>query len=230
LDSSAGQFGTILHGRYLASAITSHGSEFIVRILAEHASQLGLQSAFGAQPHDAANGMARAWTSWRVVADHWDIVTTGTNRGAGLTPWIIQRPADYAFVNGRVGRAASSMPDRQFWRAASAALIAKGRSGWRSRLRHVETRDGVDRSECLATEWLEADLFAVQAACDALDHAPLPDRRCIKASASREPPGPLARVFVEELDRIAAHQDSEVAFGFSQHAVWIYQLEILACL
>jgi hypothetical protein len=137
---------------------------------------------------------------------------------------------DYAFVNGRVDRVASRMPARQFWRVSSAALIAKGRSGWRSGLRHVETGDGVGRSERLATEWLEADLFAVQAACDALDHAPLPDRRWIEASASREPSGPLARVSVEELDRIAAHQDSEVAFGFSQHAVWIYQLEILASL
>jgi hypothetical protein len=59
---------------------------------------------------------------------------------------------------------------------------------------------------------------------------PLPDRRRIEAGASREPPGPLARVSAEELDRIAAHQGSEVAFGFSQHAVWIYQLEILASL
>jgi hypothetical protein len=127
---------------------------------------------------------------------------------------ISHAAADYAFVNGRVDRGASRMPDRRFWRA-SAALIAKGRSGWRSGLRHIETGDRVDRSERLATEWLEVDLFAVQAACDALDHAPLPDRRWIEASASREPPGPLARVSVEELDRIATHQDSEVAFGFS---------------
>jgi len=70
----------------LASAITSHASEFIFRTLAERASQLGLEPAFGARLRDAANQMAQTWTSWRAVGDRWDIVTTGTNRGARLTP------------------------------------------------------------------------------------------------------------------------------------------------
>ena len=30
--------------------------------------------------------MQHAWTSWRAVTGHWDILTTGTCRGAGLTP------------------------------------------------------------------------------------------------------------------------------------------------
>jgi hypothetical protein len=61
----------------LASAITSHGSELILRTLAERARQLSLEPAFRAQLHDVAGAMARAWTSWRAVTGHWDIVTTG---------------------------------------------------------------------------------------------------------------------------------------------------------
>ena len=115
--------------------------------------------------------------------------------------------------------------DRQIW-ALEFSRAFVGRRG----LRHVETGDGVDRRESLAAEWLKVDLFAVQAACDALDHAPLPNRCCIETGTSREPPGPYARVCLEELDRIASHQDSEIEFRFSQHAVWIYQLEVLVCL
>jgi len=70
----------------LASAITSHGNEFILRTLAERAGQLGLEPAFRAQLRDAAQAMERAWKSWRAVTEQWDIVTTGAYRGAGLTP------------------------------------------------------------------------------------------------------------------------------------------------
>jgi hypothetical protein len=70
----------------LASAITSHGSEFILRTLAERAGQLGLEPAFRAQLRDAAQAMQQAWKSWRAVTGQWDIVTTGAYRGAGLTP------------------------------------------------------------------------------------------------------------------------------------------------
>ena len=70
----------------LASAITSHGSELILRTLAERAGQLGLEPAFQTRLHEAAQSMQRAWKAWRAVTDHWDIVTTGTHRGAGLTP------------------------------------------------------------------------------------------------------------------------------------------------
>jgi hypothetical protein len=85
----------------LASAITSHASEFILRTLAERGSQLGLESAFRARLHDTANAMAQAWTSWRTVADCWDIVTTGTNRGAGLTP-VASEISDLVLRTGRL--------------------------------------------------------------------------------------------------------------------------------
>jgi hypothetical protein len=70
----------------LASAIITHASEFILHTLTERAGQLGLEPAFAARLHDAAAAMGRAWTSWRAVTDHWDIVTTGASRGSGLSP------------------------------------------------------------------------------------------------------------------------------------------------
>jgi hypothetical protein len=84
----------------LASAITSHASEFILRTLAKRASQLGLEPAFRARLHDTANAMAQAWTSWRAVADHWDIVTTATNR-AGLAP-VATEISDPVLRTGRL--------------------------------------------------------------------------------------------------------------------------------
>jgi hypothetical protein len=51
----------------LASAITSHGGELVLRTLAERASQLGLEPAFGGQLDDAAEDMQRAWKAWRAV-------------------------------------------------------------------------------------------------------------------------------------------------------------------
>jgi hypothetical protein len=72
-----------------------------LRTLAERASQLGLQSALRARLHDTANAMARAWASWRTVTDHWDIVTTGTNRGVGLTP-VAAEISDLVLRTGRL--------------------------------------------------------------------------------------------------------------------------------
>ena len=85
----------------LASAITSHASEFILRTLTERATQLGLEPAFRARLHEAADGMAQAWASWRAVTDHWDIVTTGTSRGAGLTP-VAAEISDLVLRAGRL--------------------------------------------------------------------------------------------------------------------------------
>ena len=85
----------------LASAITSHGSELILRTLAERACQLGLEPAFQARLHEAAQSMQRTWKAWRAVTDHWDIVTTGTHRGAGLTP-AASEISDLALRTGRL--------------------------------------------------------------------------------------------------------------------------------
>jgi hypothetical protein len=90
----------------LASAITSHASEFILRTLAGRALQLGLEPAFRARLQDAAHAVAQAWASWRAVAGQWDIVTTGTNRGAGLTP-VATEISDLVL---RIGRLAYRNP------------------------------------------------------------------------------------------------------------------------
>lgn len=85
----------------LASAITSHGSEFILRTLAERAAQLGLEAAFQAQLHDAANDMKRAWQAWRDVTGHWDVITTGAPRGTGMTP-VAHEISDLAVRTGQL--------------------------------------------------------------------------------------------------------------------------------
>jgi len=85
----------------LASAITSHGSELILRALAERAGQLSLEADFQAQLHTAACGMARAWKTWCAVTDRWDIVTTGHPRGARPTPVAIEI-GDLALQTGRL--------------------------------------------------------------------------------------------------------------------------------
>jgi len=90
----------------LASAITGHASELVLRGLAERADQLGMVPLFGAQLRTAAGHLTRAWTSWREVAGQWDIVTTGAVRGAGLTP-VAAEIGDLAL---RVGRLAYSNP------------------------------------------------------------------------------------------------------------------------
>ena len=85
----------------LASAITSHASELVLRTLAERADQLGMQPLFGARLRTAACHMVRVWQSWRAVADQWDIVTTGAVRGAGLTP-VAAEIGDLALRAGRL--------------------------------------------------------------------------------------------------------------------------------
>ncbi len=85
----------------LASAITSHGSEFILRTLAERAAQLGIEPTFRVQLHDAADHMKRAWQAWRDVTGHWDVVTTGARRGVGMTP-VAHEISDLAVQTGRL--------------------------------------------------------------------------------------------------------------------------------
>ncbi len=90
----------------LASAITSHASELVLRTLAERAGQLGLEPVVGAQLATAAGHMSRSWTAWRAVTGQWDIVTTGAFRGVGVTP-VAAEIGDLAL---RAGRLAYSNP------------------------------------------------------------------------------------------------------------------------
>jgi hypothetical protein len=70
----------------LASAIIGHASELILRGLTERARQLTLSPAICAQLHSAADATSQAWPKWRAIAHHWDIASTGIQRGAGPTP------------------------------------------------------------------------------------------------------------------------------------------------
>jgi hypothetical protein len=85
----------------LASAITGHDSELILRALAERAGQLGLEPAFRAQLSDAAEDMKRAWKAWRDITGHWDVITTGAPRGVGMTP-VAHEISDLALRTGRL--------------------------------------------------------------------------------------------------------------------------------
>jgi hypothetical protein len=70
----------------LASAIIGHASEVILRGLTDRAKQLILSPAICAQLHNAADASSQTWPTWRAIAHHWDIASTGIHRGAGLTP------------------------------------------------------------------------------------------------------------------------------------------------
>ena len=70
----------------LASAITGHSSESILRTLAAHSRDLGIPGTMRAQVRQAAGALLKAWPAWRGATAHWDTVTTGAHRGTGTTP------------------------------------------------------------------------------------------------------------------------------------------------
>ena len=69
----------------LASAITGHGSELILRGLAHRAAELGMSPAVVTQLHHTAESLRRAWTAWRAVTGEWDTLSTGLDRPKGLS-------------------------------------------------------------------------------------------------------------------------------------------------
>jgi hypothetical protein len=69
----------------LASAITGHASELILRGLTERARQLAVGPAICGQLQTAADATSQAWPKWRAIAHNFDIVSTGIHRGAGPT-------------------------------------------------------------------------------------------------------------------------------------------------
>jgi hypothetical protein len=86
----------------LASAIIGHASEVILRGLTERAKQLAIGPAICAQLKSAADAYSQTWPKWRAVAHHWDIASTGIQRGSSLTPVA----ADFADLVLRIGRLA----------------------------------------------------------------------------------------------------------------------------
>jgi hypothetical protein len=89
----------------LASAITAHASEFILRTLAERGRQLGLEPAFRQQLDGAAEYLHQASASWRTVTSHFDILTTGHKRTPATTPVaaeisdLVQRTGQLAYAS-----------------------------------------------------------------------------------------------------------------------------------
>jgi hypothetical protein len=62
----------------LASAITSHASELILRTLAKRAVKLGVDPAVPRGLAAAADASAQACAAWRAVTRQWDVISTGT--------------------------------------------------------------------------------------------------------------------------------------------------------
>ena len=87
----------------LASAITTHSSVFILRMLTQRARQLGLDAAVQAQLRTAAMAMNTVWPAWYKVARQWDIITTGRHPPGSLTP-VAAEIGELALRTGRLAR------------------------------------------------------------------------------------------------------------------------------
>src|ERR1039457_2533477 len=87
----------------LASAITTHSSAFILRMLAQRASQLDTDPAIQAQLHTAAAAMNRAWPAWYHVVRQWDVRSTGFHQPGSITP-VAAEITDLALRTGRLAR------------------------------------------------------------------------------------------------------------------------------
>ena len=97
----------------LASAITGHASELILRGLAERARQLTVSPAICAQLQTAADATSQAWPKWRAIAHHFDIASTGIHRSDGPTA-VAAESGDLVL---RIGRLAYT---NQHWTPARA--------------------------------------------------------------------------------------------------------------
>jgi hypothetical protein len=87
----------------LASAITTHSSVFILRMLAQRARQLSFDAAIQAQLRTAAMVMNGVWPAWYKVAGQWDIITTGRHPPGRLTP-VAAELGELALRTGRLAR------------------------------------------------------------------------------------------------------------------------------
>ncbi len=87
----------------LASAITTHSSVFILRMLTQRARQLSFDTAIQAQLRTAAMVMNGVWPAWYKVAREWDIITTGQHPPGSLTP-VSAEIGELALRTGRLAR------------------------------------------------------------------------------------------------------------------------------
>jgi hypothetical protein len=145
----------------LASAIIGHASEVILSGLTERARQLTLSPAICAQLHSAADVSSRAWPTWRAIAHHWDIASTGIHRGAGPTPVA----AEFTALVLQIGRLAYR---NQRWTPA--------------RVDSSGTRDPADLA--LAPGDIACVVAAVHTAADAVTRIAAEDREAVRAAAA----------------------------------------------
>jgi hypothetical protein len=145
----------------LASAITSHASELILRGLAERARQLSRSGLIQAQLASAADAMSQAWPAWRAVACQWDVVSTGIHHGQDISPVA----AEFDDLVVRTGRLAYR---NSHWTPACADASV--------------TRDPADLAATAS------DIATVQAAihhaADAIGRVAASDREAVRAAAA----------------------------------------------
>ena len=87
----------------LASAITTHSSAFILRLLTQRAAQLSLGAAVQHDLRAATVAMERAWRVWYKAVRHWDTLTTGQHPPGAVTP-VAAEIGELALRTGRLAR------------------------------------------------------------------------------------------------------------------------------
>ena len=90
----------------LACAIIADSSDVIIRSLTQRAASLGLEPMIQAHLDNSAQHLKLACTTWRAVTDEWGLLSTGTTRGAGVSPVA----AEIGDLVLRVGRLAYANP------------------------------------------------------------------------------------------------------------------------
>jgi hypothetical protein len=145
----------------LASAIIGHASELILRGLTERARHLTLSPAVCAQLHSATGATSQAWPTWRAIAHHWDIASTGIHRGVGPTPVA----AEFADLVLQIGRLAYC---NQRWTPA------------RAHASHM--RDPADLVP--APGDITNVMAVVHTAADAINRIAAEDREAVRAAAA----------------------------------------------
>ncbi|MBO0877283.1 MAG: hypothetical protein J2P19_28220 [Pseudonocardia sp.] len=90
----------------LASAITGHSSEIVLRTLSVRADQLGFQPSVVTRTREAAQAMRQAWDAWRAITHEWDILSTGIHRTQPISPVT----AEFGDLVLRMGRLAYQNP------------------------------------------------------------------------------------------------------------------------
>ena len=144
----------------LACAITSHSSEVIVRSLAQRAAALGLDPLIQAHLDNTARALNPVCTAWRDIADEWDLLSTGTNHGRGVSR-VATEIGDLVL---RIGRLAYANPE---WTPASGDNLPRDPAGLAP-----------------AAADLRAVLTAIHHATDTLTRIAATDRQCVHRAAA----------------------------------------------